>query len=930
MSTVDYKIFFNSSNATEWAASGVLLTKGNNLQHLEITQARESMIQNANLTLFGLASDDEDKLKLNSKIDIYLSTGTVYHHEFSGRVNRIGKNLAGTKLISLQCVGSTYELWRYFISDPITFQNKYTGYIASSLVANYVPTATPGPISDSDGVLLESISFENIKVGDAITRLSRLDDYSFWIEPDGIFHYQRISGASQFTIRDSDILSLSSLETSDDELKNDVIVQGATNRELVTSSYYDTDWYTLSSASVLIAEKFPVPDNLSSKVLSGIELYLTRSSGANAPSYFVVDIREDDNNKPGTILDNSSLAFSAGDLLNPPGYILKMYETSIPTPSSAYWLVAHFDAGDVNRYWKLRYGEYSSTVMDFSSDPNITGTWDYNSTDFGDVSWSSTLEKINIFAWVRGQNYTRAYDKDINRRVCQFNLENGPFNTDEIEFSFRIHPSSINYKVNDVLIQPKLHEGDSEKWHPRLMLGIVDSTDSLGKYPSVGVEFNIYKRNYSDNELFLDMTPTGTYGEKEAPKYKISFMPSEDSGDSLKAGVVKLKRVDLYLKADSAEGSANVTISLYLNDGGSLGDLIAESNTVTVSNTNWTWVSFTFSSEPLLYPGSTYWLYIDGGDTYFYIYNVTDFTNGSDYLYWYRYSPGPDVWYSEDGIAWFKLYAAETTGYCVRPYLAVDITSNWPVNPEWWAPDDWWPTGTTYKISISGSYLRFYVDDVLKYSVSPITSIVLDGGHRFGCGYPHNFDKFQIVLIDAAKGGSSDVYDLAWISGAKFDNLTLPPAASGSKYIATSTDSGSTWTVDYSKVLRHRLYWNYGTVSAHVSSASSIEKYGAHPYKLTDSSIGSVEEATEVANRILSKYAEPEYTGKIVIDGRLGIDISKPFTINSTKLPAGQCYIANYTQSLDKNGFVTIINFGNEPYDVAKRIAKLENEVFGS
>jgi len=149
--------------------------------------------------------------------------------------------------------------------------------------------------------------------------------------------------------------------------------------------------------------------------------------------------------------------------------------------------------------------------------------------------------------------------------------------------------------------------------------------------------------------------------------------------------------------------------------------------------------------------------------------------------------------------------------------------------------------------------------------------------------------------------------------------------------IAISDDSGQSWTKKNDRALNYSLGWNYDYIlGKKTASSDNINKYGKHPYTVNESLITTRADAEALAQRYVNTYLSGLKVGTVTIDGRTGIDLQSKFKLSGANINEDSVFeIASYTQRIDQNGFTTTINYGSEPFDIAKKVSNLEREVFG-
>lgn len=125
-----------------------------------------------------------------------------------------------------------------------------------------------------------------------------------------------------------------------------------------------------------------------------------------------------------------------------------------------------------------------------------------------------------------------------------------------------------------------------------------------------------------------------------------------------------------------------------------------------------------------------------------------------------------------------------------------------------------------------------------------------------------------------------------------------------------------------------KLGWTEGSITATSSNTESINAYGRHFKRIEDTSITTQSLANARASAEISSSKNPVKKGTITIDGRTNMSADYRFSSNFTNFGLNSVHdIVSYTQRIDDNGFVTIINYGKQPFDIAKKVSELEKEV---
>jgi len=296
MSLVD--IYLNSGTANE------IHIDDSYLDYLEISDSYESSFKSARFSIAVSGGTLNQNININDSVSIYIS-GSL---EFAGYISRKQLQLAGTHLLKVQCIGKTYDLWRFILPQNCVFQNVYSGYLVSSLVANYASGSgyyvIPPDVNEETGSYIEYIDLSNMILGDAISRISKFDGYHFYVDENGKLQYFKVSDDIQFTIAENEILKMTPLEHADDNIKNYVVVIGSPNFEITVPEdflEYPAGLITLDSESKYVAQSFAVPPSLFRNILSAVKGRFTHSdspamlmtasiySGASQPEENITD-----------------------------------------------------------------------------------------------------------------------------------------------------------------------------------------------------------------------------------------------------------------------------------------------------------------------------------------------------------------------------------------------------------------------------------------------------------------------------------------------------------------------------------------------------------------------------------------------------------------------------------------------------------------
>jgi len=274
-------IYFNSGGARQ-----LNYDEDSNISAVEISNSDNQYYQNGIVTVFNVPSTQSIGDSVMIKINDIL--------QFNGYVQSKQQTIDGGKILdNYTLIGKTFDLWRYNTGLNVTFKDKKSAYIASSLVSSYCTNISGGGIDPAVGVTIDSIDLSDMSVGEAISRLSEMDGYTFYVDTsDDVQYYFRNTGVNMFIVTEDDIIEMVPVDESDENLVNDVVVIGPTNY------YYKTEQNLHCSSAVVLdgdtgynryyAQKFKATYDR----LSGFRAYLGRTKDPNQPTALNFEIWE--------------------------------------------------------------------------------------------------------------------------------------------------------------------------------------------------------------------------------------------------------------------------------------------------------------------------------------------------------------------------------------------------------------------------------------------------------------------------------------------------------------------------------------------------------------------------------------------------------------------------------------------------------------
>jgi len=694
-----------------------------------------------------------------------------------------------------------------------------------------------------------------------------------------------------------------------------------------------------------------IADN-SRYLLSGVSIYCF-ISGLNGDEIIKQVIYTlDDDDKPKDVLITKSLAVGEGDVM-PSGGINDADWFWFPFSTNTYLeggrkyalVYSGQTSGSTAAYTFAEDRAFNIPVSSSFSDPYVGGklyrinsaqdsnTGELDSTyiyfnisstaypyNYGSIDYDSSHEHIIFHVSSVGLSPQDGYTSG-SIRYKEFGITGGGITTDLGEFI--ISCNIENYTGGNYTSQPK--SDAYEKYHSKLIFGLFDPTSPGGNdyNPTMGFEFNL-DLSSQRKLIYNETTTVGTQGFYGAYWHAQTF--TSDFPFIL---------TDLYSYTKKMLGGT-ITFWAFIEktdashhpDGNPLA-----SGSVTTSNGNFLFHRHNMNNNIYISANMEYAIVLkcEHGDTsncpaYGKNINVSNpYEDGSCYVTtdggssWQLYTSWASWPASYDDMP-FKLYGF--VDKAVRPVLCTNIDDSTPQNPQY-VTGDWFATGAkTYKCQLDGSNFLFYIDGSLKQTWD-VSNVTLNGNYKFGAGNEYDWSGFRFILVDGA--------------GCKYSSGTIGEISGNIKYISVpatdlilsrSTDSGQTWTNDSSKHLLYSIGWNYDNVRGEAES-DTIDKYGKHFYKVNENLLNTYVDCENYAERLMDTYQSGISTGEITIDGRTDVDIKTKFRYSGTNLDLKDKFvISQYEQIFDKDGFRTKIIYGEAPYDIARKVANLESEVY--
>jgi len=275
---VTYDIYFNSGSFDRETH----YSKGSNVSLVQISQSDQEYYQTGTIIVYNTPSSQN----IGDSVMVFIDNCL----EFDGYVSNRQRSLKGVIEDKYQLVGRTYDLWRYHTNSDTSYSNKTTAYIASSLVGTFCIGVSGTNIDTTTGVdVTDTIDFNNEIIGDALTRISKMDGFIFYVDNDGQLVYEsRGDAIYMLNVQESDIIEMQPIEESDEDLVNDVLIIGGSNYSYRTFTTHNKSSQCIAGGDMLYAQKFRAEDS----TLSAVKMYLGRTLDPFEPDNLEFEIWE--------------------------------------------------------------------------------------------------------------------------------------------------------------------------------------------------------------------------------------------------------------------------------------------------------------------------------------------------------------------------------------------------------------------------------------------------------------------------------------------------------------------------------------------------------------------------------------------------------------------------------------------------------------
>jgi len=533
-----------ASGSSAWSTAA---TKSLSYPKLTIQNSNNIQYQTAGITVKDPADTDWKTLSINDKCIIEIDST----EEFRGYIARITRQYDGCPTLQIQCVGLTYDLFRYITDNEKTYADTAdmtTGEIVEALYDDYIApyetwtknitTATGQTITSPEGII-----FDKWRVGDAIAHLADMDGYRFFVDWDSVNSRKRLNyylpddtptSILVFSDDPADspdrlILDESHYEESDENIKNQVVVEGGTADY---ESTVGTETYNIG-VSVANGDKISQIFKATDTKLSGIKIPMVGTTTSTTNTINIKIYKNLYNVARWDVTPSISDTFDEGTYTNCKDEDTSTYSgwNSVPT-SGVRWL--KYDLGSAKNvagfYVKSTYeDDYASVKVQYSTDGS---TW----TDYYSLTQSQATN---------GLKYLSA--SAISARYWRLRMENGTvssYNMYIYEFDIFVEGYGTDTYVLNIP-----WEGQSELLSKTVIL-----------------DYNTSWDGYQDEWIDVDVDLTsGTY-YNIVIEADIGSFDTKDSNDVYSYGRW-LKSSTNYIGWESGNGTASLIFKVGYNYG---------------------------------------------------------------------------------------------------------------------------------------------------------------------------------------------------------------------------------------------------------------------------------------------------------------------------------------------------------------------------
>jgi len=974
--TLTYDIYFNSGGTNP-----VFYKEGDNISLLEITDSDQDYYQNGLIVLYNVPSTQT----IGDTIQIYINDT----EQFNGYVVRKEESIdAGVKYYNYQLIGKTYNLWRHHTGSNVTYTDKTTSFIASSLVGKYCNNIS-GLTDVTTGVIIDGdITFDYETVGDALVKLTEYDGYKFYVDTDNYLNYYEVtSEGSAFSVEEADIISMNPVEESDEDIVNDVLVVGGSDYSEKTSVPLFTNSKVIAG-DVYVAQKFKAESDR----LSSIRTYLDRTRDPYKPDALDLEIWH---NTERQIYDdhftNTNYINTVVSDWNPINdnytsnyeisgtYLIKEPHPEWPSDPDRYSITGMVETlcfsgqytsekpGFDCKYMKVTlYGISTQNIL-ISGTNDSGATWatvtDGEWHDFGSENYA--IKARFVFPSSAG---IKTWTPGLDRATIDIADDSGGFEIEVFDDTFDsyTHLSSNSNDSNYMRIRDdKLELSGSTLDKEYIYADSVSDSYTGGTNTTISNIDNLllpYSNSIYSAPSNWGPGDVGTLiFTLDEPSYIDKLYTS---GWTSYESSFKFYITDIYVSGGWSGGFADgwaltksfgTTLNIigrprkklytdlhnngYVYSGVKKIKILVESPYLPDEGTTTRWYDIAFRRRDLFF---------NSGNIKSKVYKTSDVD-----MTYLKVEPIDETYpdnisYSgslDKGVNWTKLSK--------NVFTTIGTPGNQAQIQYCFKPSGSWPTGKYSSISflpdtplLDSCVLTTSLNNAGSLPKSG-TKIEFSDDNSFSTGdvvYPPSWSSWQTWTDPKLRLNKNDYY---W--------LILSHASSNGEYWTYRYDPASTYTdgnIAYSWAengvgvnwssnstdpthvpsgnITFELGWKEGNITATSSSTWSIDKYGRHFKKISDSNINSLNLAADRARLEIIAHSGIKKKGTMTISGRDSMSTSFMFSANLSNYGINERFeVVSYTQRITpQEGFMTEINYGKQPYDIVKELNKLKGAVY--
>ena len=231
-------------------------------------------------------------------------------------------------------------------------------------------------------------------------------------------------------------------------------------------------------------------------------------------------------------------------------------------------------------------------------------------------------------------------------------------------------------------------------------------------------------------------------------------------------------------------------------------------------------------------------------------------------------------------------------------------------------------------------------------SASPLSGSAIEWSNQISWSdedvpYPPDWSDWQTYSLPKLSGSNwyNNSYWMVFThpsSNSQYWTYYYDPNSSYNGRIMYSWDGGVNWSGNSNCPelvpegnMCIKLGWKEGDILATATNQDSIDTFGRHFKKITDSSVNTYDVAQALADMYVSGSDFVPRKGTLTINGLTDISVNYKFSANLSNFGIGETFkIVSYTQTIDNRGFTTTINYGKQPFNIVKNIADLEKQVY--